>query len=91
MEIMKSVLVILMLMSVTVLAGYTYEIKDGDYFIAISLNDSQSMLVTGGGGYYLNLFDNSQTIVPNTVLVQRKMDKPLLRIRDKTCLRQGVF
>ncbi len=25
------------------------------------------------------------------VLVQREMDKPLSRLRDKTCLRQGVF
>jgi hypothetical protein len=63
---MKTVLAMLMAMSVSVLAGYTYEIKDGDYFIVRSLSGSQSILFTGGGGHDLNLFDNSRADVQNT-------------------------
>jgi len=32
-----------------------------------------------------------QAMLNNTVLVQPEMDKHLLRRRDNTCLRQGVF
>jgi hypothetical protein len=63
---MKMVLVMMMVASASVLAGYTYEIKDGDYFIGETLTGTQSMLVTGGGGLFLNLFDNSQADIFNT-------------------------
>jgi hypothetical protein len=47
---MKTVLAMILAMSVTVFAAYDYVIQDGDHFGAISLSNSQTMLVTGGGG-----------------------------------------
>jgi hypothetical protein len=46
---MKTVLAMLVVMSVSVLAGYDFTITDG-YFEAKTLTDSQTMLVTGGEG-----------------------------------------
>lgn len=47
---MKTFVTILLLMSVTLIAGYDFEIKDGDY-VSQTLTGNQSILVTGGGGF----------------------------------------
>lgn len=60
------VFIISLVLSASAVASYTYVIEDGDYFVAESLSGTQSMLVTGGGGYYLNLFDHSQADIQNT-------------------------
>jgi hypothetical protein len=52
---MKTLVAILLLMSATLIAGYDFEIKDGDWFEAQTLTGTQSMLVTGGGIIYLSL------------------------------------
>jgi len=63
---MKRLMMLLVGLSLPALAGYTYEIKDGDYFIGISLNNTESALITGGGGIDLNLYDYSSVIVKGT-------------------------
>ncbi|HML76697.1 MAG TPA: hypothetical protein PKB02_19555, partial [Anaerohalosphaeraceae bacterium] len=63
---MKRFMMLLMGLSLPALAGYTYEVQDEDYFVAMTIENSQTMLVTGGGGYYLNLFDYSQAVIKNT-------------------------
>jgi len=63
---MKRLMMLVVGMSLPALAGYTYEIKDGDYFIGISLNNTESALITGGGGIDLNLFDYSSLKIRNT-------------------------
>jgi hypothetical protein len=47
---MKTFATSLLLLSATLIAGYDFEIKDGDWFGAQTLTGTQSMLVTGGGG-----------------------------------------
>ncbi len=46
---MKRFMMLLVGLSLPALAGYTYEVQDGDYFIGISLNNNESALITGGG------------------------------------------
>lgn len=47
---MKTVFVIMMVVSVSVLAGYTYTYTEGMDLGDLTLNNSQSILVDGGGG-----------------------------------------
>jgi len=63
---MKTLVAILLLMSATLIAGYDFEIKDGDWFGAQTLTGTQSMLVTGGGGDNLSLFDKSSAYIQKT-------------------------
>ncbi len=43
---------LMMILSVSVLAGYTYVITDGMDFFDLTLNSGQSLLMTGGGGAF---------------------------------------
>jgi len=63
---MKTLVAILLLMSATLIAGYDFEIKEGDWFGAQTLTGTQSMLVTGGGGDALTLFDHGRADIQNT-------------------------
>jgi len=63
---MKCLVMLLMGLSLPALAGYTYEVNDGDWFGAKTLTGTQSMLVTGGGGDALTLFGYSQAEIKNT-------------------------
>ncbi len=50
-DVMKWFMMLLVGLSLPALAGYTYEVQDGDYFIGISLNNNESALITGGGRF----------------------------------------
>jgi hypothetical protein len=60
------VFIISLVLSASAVASYTYVIEEGDYFEAKSLTGTQSILVTGGGGYQLNLFYYSQAVIQDT-------------------------
>jgi hypothetical protein len=62
---MKTFSAVLLLLSATLIAGYDFEIKDGDY-VSKSLTGSQSILVTGGGGVSLALWESSHAVIQNT-------------------------
>ena len=51
--------------AITANADYDYVIEDG-YFAGLTLNDYETLLMTGGGGHILTLFDWSQAVVENT-------------------------
>ena len=45
-------------------AAYDYIIEEG--YASINLNDNETLLMTGGGGYGISLFDNSQAFIQGT-------------------------
>ena len=47
-------------------SGYTYVITDGMDFSSLTLSTSQSLLMTGGGGYTLNLSHDSYAFIQGT-------------------------
>jgi hypothetical protein len=62
----KLVFIILLVLSASALASYTYTIADGMNFGDLILNDTQSILLTGGWGHYLDLNDFSSATINNT-------------------------
>ena len=64
---MKYVMMTVLMFSASVAcAGYTYKIEDGDNFGDMSLNENESVLMTGGQGHYLSLFDYSTARIEGT-------------------------
>jgi hypothetical protein len=63
---MKTVLALILVMSVSVLADYTYTYTAGMDFGDLSLNDSQSIRVDGGEGHHLNLLYYSSARIDDT-------------------------
>jgi len=63
---MKRLMMLVVGMSLPALAGYTYEIKDGNYWAGLSLNNTDSALVTGGGCIDLNVYEYSSLEIRNT-------------------------
>jgi hypothetical protein len=63
---MKTFVFIALVLSLSAFASYTYTITDGMDFGDLSLVGSQSLLMTGGGGHYLNLLYYSTATINNT-------------------------
>lgn len=63
---MKTVLIMMMVASASVFAGYTYTYTTGMDFGDLTLDGSESILVDGGGGDYLNLFYYSTATINST-------------------------
>ena len=65
---MKPLMTILLacVLTVPTFAGYTYVITDGMDFSTKLLNSNQSLLMTGGGGYLLDLSYNSFAVIQGT-------------------------
>ena len=61
-----SILIISILLCcvVSVNAEYTYVVIDG--YESLTLNDHETLLMTGGGGYHLSLFDYSHATIQGT-------------------------
>ncbi len=45
-------------------AGYDYVVEDG--YASMTLNDHETLLMTGGGGHHLSLYDFSQATIQGT-------------------------
>jgi hypothetical protein len=56
---------VLLCCTVSVSTGYNYEITEG-YFDTVTLDDYESLLMTGGGAHHLNLNDYSQATIQGT-------------------------
>ena len=67
-ETMKRLMMLLVGLSLPVWAGYDFTITNG-YFETKTLIENQTLLMTGGGGYHLALFDKSYASIQNTSLL----------------------
>ena len=82
----KNVFLMMVLFVVSVgFSGYTYEIEDGDNFGVLSLVDHESILMTGGEGYHLNLNDYCTARIEGTAPLVSEYNGGIWE------LRQGAF
>ena len=64
---MKKIIALMLLVCVgSAFASYTHEIGPGDDFGDEALNDSESLLMTGGMGHFLDLWDESSARIEDT-------------------------
>jgi hypothetical protein len=62
----RTILIIMLTMVSSAIAGYDYIVQDGDVFGALSLNQNQSLFMTGGGGDSLTLYEWSTALITGT-------------------------
>ncbi len=62
----RTILILVLSMTSMTIAGYDFVVQDGDVFGSLTLDEHQSVLMTGGGGISLSLTERSTGIIQNT-------------------------